>query len=211
MMTRSLLHTLQALSRTSKPGPPTVYSHVHLCLALLTIGDQGPIGRIELSRKLAIGEGAVRTIIKRLAQAGLLATAKEGCVLTNQGSSLYQQLRRKFSNIIILDAKQLSIDKVNAAVLIRSARHLVKKGIEQRDAAVRAGATGACTLVCSHGKFTMPLDDEPQWKLTPRDSLFQELNSSLQPKDNDVIAIIGAAGKEQAKQGAMAAALTLLQ
>ena len=80
--------TLNSLAKMPSPGPAAAFSQVHLCLALLTIGDESPIGRIELSRKLGLGEGAARTIIRRMAQARIIRTVKEGCVLTNRGQLL---------------------------------------------------------------------------------------------------------------------------
>ena len=109
-----MLQLLHDLSKVPSPGPAPAFSHVHVCSALLTIGDEAPIGRIELSRKLNLGEGASRTIIKHLTQGKLVTIAKDGCVLTRRGLSLYDQLRRKLSRILLLDAGQLSLDKVNA-------------------------------------------------------------------------------------------------
>jgi predicted transcriptional regulator len=183
---------------------------LHVCIALLVIGDDAPIGRIELSRKLSLGEGAIRTVTKHLTQAGLVATARDGCILTKRGRSIYAELRNKLSKIFLIDAGQLSLDKFNAAILIKSSGRHVKRGIEQRDAAVRAGATGACTLVFRAGEYVMPTA-ERDWRLSSQDSLVQALDESFQPKNFDVVAIVSAPSKAVAEYGAMAAALTLLE
>jgi hypothetical protein len=118
-------------------------------------------------------------------------------------------LRRKVSSIKEIDAKQLSLDKVSAAVLVRASSRFVRRGIEQRDAAIRAGATGACTLVYRNRTYLMPLGEKDS-TLDPKDSLAQILNDSFNPKDNDVIIITSASEKEIAENGTMAAALTLV-
>lgn len=204
------LHTLQLLSRVPNPGPAPAFTLVHVARAILAIGDEGPIGRIGLSRKLGIGEGAIRTIIKHLTQANTITVAKDGCVLTKHGAQLYNSLRSRLSKVHEIDARQLAVDKVSAAVSVRAAAQAVRKGIEQRDAAVMAGATGACTLLLKGREFLMPMGGRDDWKLKHHDSLFQSLKSLFDPKSGDVVVISSARDKLLAEQGAMAAALTLI-
>jgi Mn-dependent DtxR family transcriptional regulator len=199
-----------SVSKVPSPGPTPAFTAVHVCRALLCIGDEAPIGRIELSRKLGLGEGAVRTVIKHLANAKLLDTAKGGCVLTQRGLSLYRALRSRLSEIRSLNARQLAFDKASAAVLVRGSGRTVKRGIEQRDAAIRAGATGACTLICRKKELVMPMSENKDWTLESGDFLFEELQKMFAPSENDVITIASAVNQKLAEHGAMAAALTLL-
>jgi predicted transcriptional regulator len=210
MTVAGTLQILQDLAKSSGAGPAPVFSHIHIADALLLIGDEGPKGRIELSRQLGLGEGAIRTIIRRLTIARIIATGQEGCQLTRRGVLLYKRLRRKLSRVEAVDPGQLSLDKVSAAIVVRASGRTVKRGVEQRDAAVRAGATGACTLVYKSGTYLMPMADE-DWKLSPQDSLGRDLNGLFAPKDNDVIIIASAPEKEIAEHSAMAAALTLVE
>ena len=205
-----VLTTLQALSRLPSPGPAPAFTHVDVTQAILTIGDESKIGRIELSRRLGIGEGTIRTIIKHLVQANIIEIAKGGCVLTKRGVKLYNSLRSKVSKVSIIDAKQLALDKVRAAVLVRHVGRLVKRGIEQRDAAIRAGATGACTLVFHGREFLMPMSESEEWSLNSDDLLFQDLKNSFNPVEGDVIVLSSAPDRATADHGAMAAALTLI-
>ncbi len=210
MGSRRVIQTLQALSKLPRPGPSPAFTHVHISRAILMIGDEGPIGRIELSRRLGIGEGAIRTIIKHLIHANIIAIEKDGCVLTKHGAPLYSSLRSKVSEVHVIDARQLALDKVSAAVSVKGAGRLVKRGIEQRDAAIKAGATGACTLVLQGHEFLMPMGGSEDWSLTHDDSLFQDLKNSLSPKAGDVVVISSAPDRVLAELGAMAAALTLV-
>jgi len=173
------------------------------------MGDLGPIGRIELSRKLGLGEGAVRTIIKHLTAQNFVGPAKEGCVLTPRGLALYKSLRSKLSEICPLNARQLALDHENAAVLIRNSG-VVRRGIEQRDAAIRAGATGACTLIYRNGKLSMPRGERQESTIASHDLLFEDLRKLFALKEGDVIIIVGAPNVGLAEHGAMAAALTIL-
>lgn len=210
MASGKVLNTLQALSKLPSPGPAPAFTHVDVTQAILTIGDEGQIGRIELSRRLGIGEGTIRTIIKHLMQANIIEIARGGCVLTKRGVQLYNSLRSKVSKVFTIDAKQLALDKVSAAVLVRHVGHLVKRGIEQRDAAIRAGATGACTLVFQGREFLMPMSESEEWSLNSDDPLFQGLRKSFSPGEGDVIVLSSAPDRATADHGAMAAALTLI-
>jgi Mn-dependent DtxR family transcriptional regulator len=210
MVSGRMLQTLQALSRLPSPGPAPAFTHVDVGQAILTIGDEGQIGRIELSRRLGIGEGAIRTIIKHLTQANIITIEKGGCALTKRGTQLYNSLRSRVSKISSMDARALALDKVSAAVLIRGSGHLVKRGIEQRDAAMRAGATGACTLVFQGREFLMPMSESEEWRLDQDDPLFQDLKNAFNPEEGDVVVLSSASGRVLAEHGAMAAALTFM-
>lgn len=210
MAAGKMLRTLQELSRLPSPGPAPAFTHVHVTRAILTIGDEGPVGRIELSRKLGIGEGAIRTIIKHLTQANIITIANEGCLLTKRGTALYSPLRARVSKVHLIDAKQLALDKVSAAISVKDAGRLVRRGIEQRDAAIKAGATGACTLVHQGREFLMPMSENEKWSLTQNDSLYQDLKNALSPRQGDVVVISSAPDGPLAEHGAVAAALTLV-
>lgn len=211
MASRSILKTIISVSKTLAPGPAPAFTAVHVSRAILYVGDQGPIGRIELSRKLGVGEGAVRTIIRHLTKAKLVDIAKGGCVLTQRGTVLYKSLRAKLSEVRLVNSKQLALDKASAAVLVRGSGKLVNRGIEQRDAAIRVGATGVCTLVYKNGKLVMPEGERENWILQPQNSLFAELLKAFSPDSDDVITIASAPSHELAEHSAMAAALTLLR
>lgn len=207
----SLLTTIRLVSKQASPGAAPAFTHIHVCRALLLIGDEGPIGRIALSRRLMLGEGAIRTIIRHLAQARMASVVREGCILTKRGKALYRRLRARLSRIAFVDARELSIDKFSAALSVKGAAKVVRLGIEQRDAAIRAGATGACTLVKRGEEYAIPMSHEGISKLESSDALIRDLDQLLQPADRDAIVIASASEKSLAEHGALAAALTLLE
>ena len=85
----------------------------------------------------------------------------------------------------------------------------MKQGIEQRDAAVRAGATGACTVLMKHGRLVMPQGSD-EWKLDLDDPLAQELMNIFHPRHDDVIIIASANERTVAEYAAIAAGLMLV-
>jgi len=143
-------------------------------------------------------------------QAKLVSVISNGCMLTKRGAALYGRLRAKLSKVAFVDAGQLSLDKFNAALSVREGAHRVRLGIEQRDAAVRAGATGACTLVIKSRRYVMPMLDTGESILKSDDALVRELNGLLKPGNRDAVTIASASERALAEHGAFAAALTLL-
>jgi len=210
MTSAGTLKVLYDLAKFPNAGPAPVFSHLHICYAVLVIGDCGPKGRLELSRELGVGEGTIRTIIRRLTKAGIITTGEEGCRLTRRGVTIYNRLRDKLSRVQAVDADELSLDKASAAIVVKSSGALVKRGVEQRDAAVRAGATGACTLIYKNGAYFMPKVNSDS-KLNTHDKLPRILDDLLAPTDNDVLIIASAPEKVVADYGAIAAALTLME
>ena len=85
----------------------------------------------------------------------------------------------------------------------------VTNGIEQRDSAVRAGASGAVTLIFRQGRLFMPPPAKIESKEWPEIS--RQLLELFQPEENDVIIIGGADTEEKAEQGARAASWTLAE
>ena len=84
----------------------------------------------------------------------------------------------------------------------------IKHGIEQRDAAIMAGAKGATTLIFTKNRLTMPGIKEDVSKSNA--SILASL-SKLIMNEGDVIIIGSADEKIRAELGAKTAALQLLK
>ena len=203
------MERIQALAQIPSAGPSPSFSYPQICFAFLLIGDNKTVGRIQLSKMLGLGEGAIRTIMRHLSRAGLVKSTKQGCALSPKGISLYKRLRASISETYVVDARQLALDSSSTAVLVRGSAHRIRQGLEQRDAAVRAGATGACTIVVKHGGFVMPTISQ-EWRLDLNDPLAQELVKVFNPHSDDVIIIASANEKSIADYAALAAGLTLV-
>jgi hypothetical protein len=206
---KGILETIQALTEPPSVGPSPGFTYTQVCGALLLIGDKRDVGRAQLSKTLGLGEGTARTIIKHFSRAGIVKTTQKGCALTSKGMALYRQLRSRLSEMFTVDARQLALDNTSTAIMVKGSARKVKQGIEQRDAAVRAGAAGACTILVKHDEFLIPSGSE-QWELNASDPLAQELNSIFHPHDDDVIIIAGAKERTIADYAAIAAGLTLV-
>jgi len=204
-----ILEIVERVRGKIAPGRSPLFTEAHVVKALEEISSQKGVGRLKLSKELQLGEGAARTLVKHLKNEGLIEISKSGILLSEHGRRMFSSLRAVISEQIEVPSSPLTVGLFNVAVLIRGRADAVKYGLEQRDAAVMAGAKGATTLIFSKNKLTMPRAEEDVFKgnVTIRNLLLSKLN----PKQGDVI-IIGSADEEiRAEFGTKMAALQLLK
>jgi hypothetical protein len=196
------------MARETAAGPSPSFTELHLAKAIEVIGEK-PIGRAGLSANLQLGEGATRTLIDRLQTEQLITVSKAGCKLTKSGLSILKDLNSKFPKRMKIPASSITVGPYNFGILVNNAASKVRKGIEQRDSAVRAGASGAVTLIFRRGKLFMP----PSAQIESKEwlEIAKQLFELFQPKENDVIIVGGADTEEKAEQGARAASWTLTE
>jgi predicted transcriptional regulator len=198
---------LERIASEKAPGPSPTFSVFHMILAIELMA-QGTIGRGKLAENLNVGEGSVRTIIGRLKDAGLVATSEAGCFLTAKGLKLWKEYASIFKKKVKLAKNELALANYNFAVLIKNGGHKVKSGIEQRDAAIMAGAKSATTILLEKGCLIIPSVSDNVVKDFP--NVASQIVSLLEPEEDDVIIIGSADSLEKAEYGTLAAAWTLL-
>lgn len=202
------LEALRDVLSSDYKGPRAVFSEVHVLRAILAIGAAGSVGRGRLGSLVGLGQGEVRTLIKRLKEKDVIVIEPDGCKLSAKGEREFGKLREKIPWSARVKARSLGIGGECAGVLVRGAGKNVRRGIEQRDAAVRVGAIGALTAVFAHGRFTLPGENADSEAGGPR-----ELWSAARgagPREGDVLIVVGADSQEAAELGTLAAALTLI-
>lgn len=206
-MTFQLKRFIENIVRQKAPGPSTTFSMFHIFYALELMAAK-PIGRNKLAEKLNVGEGAIRTIISRLKDGGLIVTSKEGCRLTDKGADIWEKIEEIFPKRVEIERTPLTTAEYNYAFLVKNSGHKVKSGIEQRDAAIMGGARRAVVIVSKNGHLMIESvsksieDDFPE----ASNKIFKD----LKPEENDVIVIAGADNPLKAKRGAFAASWVLL-
>jgi len=199
----------QVLEKTvteKAPGPSPTFSVFHVLRAIELIAEKSP-GRSKLAEYLNVGEGAIRTIIGRLKDAGLVATSKAGCSLTNKGLRLWKEYKSIFKKVKI-GKNELTLADYNFAISIKNHGHKVKSGVEQRDAAVMAGAKGATTIMLKESRLVIPSVSNNIAKDFPKAA--NQIVRLLEPEENDAIVIGSADSLGKAEYGTLAAAWTLL-
>ncbi|MGD0145910.1 MAG: DUF4443 domain-containing protein [Nitrososphaerales archaeon] len=190
-------------------GPSPTFERAHLLLAFLTIGESGTIGRHSLAMRVCLGEGAVRTVLKRLREEGFADADASGCHLTRVGQEAYSSLIKKLSPMTAIEGFRFTVGAAQVAVSVRGGGDAVKSGIEQRDSAIGLGAAGATTYVMRGSRFTMPSGSDDCEKDFPSRS-WKALREQLRPKDGDAVILCGSDREETARLGVLSAALTLL-
>ena len=203
------LSLLTRLSGLRVPGPLPSFSDYHILWAMDIIDLEGSIGRSRLSKSLGLGEGVGRTIIERLRDEGLIQVSRSGCSLTDRGRNVLEGIRRHLSRSMPLTESPIGLGRSNVVILVREASRLVRSGIEERDASIRAGALGAMTLVYSDKILSVPGLSDDSEKDFPE--ITSQLLGHFQPGEGDVFLIAAADTLTVAELAVRAAALSLLR
>ncbi|MEM3737413.1 MAG: DUF4443 domain-containing protein [Candidatus Bathyarchaeia archaeon] len=203
------LRIIEKVASNMAPGPSLTFMEAHVFKALELMADRGFIGRSKLSSELGIGEGAVRTLIKHLRKWRLVEVSRAGCHLTGHGKRMFAPLKDMILGEVEIPKNPVTVGNYNRAVQVGNASDGLRYGLEQRDAAVKAGALGATTLIFSKGRFIMPPTDEDCFKDSPE--IGNLLRVELKPREGDVIIIGSSNDAKSAELGAKAALLATIK
>jgi len=203
-----VLETLREVLESDYRGPRAVFTQIHVLKALIAIGRAGSVGRGRLGALTGLGQGEVRTLIRRLKDNDLIIIEANGCALSKKGEREYG----KISSLLLLsspvDGESLEIGKRCWAVVITGASKKVRYGIEQRDAAIKAGADGAFTAIFRAGRFSVPGEGTDCEKDGPSEPWSTIRKSGL--GEGDAVVVTGSSSEADSENGALAAVLTLL-
>ena len=185
------------------------FNAAHVVKVLELIGDYGSIGRIRLSKELGLGEGTTRTLLKHLKNEGITQSSRSGISFSEDGKQLFSDMRSKLSEGVEVASSPLTVGPFNIAVLVRDSAKAVGSGMEQRDIAIKSGASGATTLIFSSNKLSLPSGEKNLSESMPE--LHKKLVTQFNPKENDVIIVGCAENRHLAETGAKMAAIKLLK
>jgi predicted transcriptional regulator len=203
------VRTIEELARKTAPGRAPSFNEIQVIKALEIIYTLQPVGRKRLSEELELGEGVVRTLLRHAMNARIIELSKNGIKLSELGEELFSCIRSRNSEVMELPNSALTIGPFNVGILVRNVARHVKTGIEQRDASLMAGASGATTLVFSKNRLVMPGSGEEIFAGVP--NMYELLLLKLRPKENDVIIIGSGQDEKSAEFGARMAAFELLK
>ena len=198
---------IKKIAHQKAPGPSISFSMFHVFYALELI-SMTTIGRNKLAKKLEVGEGVIRTIINHLKDEKLISTSKKGCTLTEKGLKLWNKLEQLFPERSEVKRTILNNSPFNYAFLVKNARHKIKSGIVQRDAAIMGGAKRSIAIVVKDKKLAIKSVSEDIERDFPQAT--KKLLVNLSPENNDVIIVAGADSSIRAKRGAFAASWVLI-
>ena len=193
---------MSPVSRNRFGGPIPKFSDYHIWKAVMLFDTEFPLGRKKLASLLNIGEGSTRSIINILSEMKYIQINRSGILLTKKGEQFKDSI---YFDVAPVSTSEVTINTCDCAVRIPHAAKRITFGCEERDIAIKTGATGATTLVCKNGKLMFPGSDYP---------VSEEIEGTLREKfqiGNDDVIIIGTANNsEDAECGAVSAAINVI-
>lgn len=187
-------------------GAAPSFSDIHLVRTILLLSN-GPLGRKRLVSELGVGEGSVRTILKRLWSDGLVESYRGGQKLTAKGKRKASSYLAKLWIEHDFHSKDLSPKaKKQVLIIVRGAANKKTSPVALRDQALRAGADGAVIVEKKGEKLVFPNDDLPL-------SQFPDLHAQLsldELSSGDIAVVCWAPTTHLAEDGALTIALALI-
>jgi predicted transcriptional regulator len=180
------------------------YSPVEIVKILFLLSEK-PMGRLRLMKEMRMGEATVKTLLKRLKDKDLIKSSTKGNLLTKKGKVLVRKILEKISKPIEITVDEYSVGKYNTAILVKNSSKKIKSGIEQRDEAIKIGASGATTLICRDGKLVFPGCNKDVSEL---EKIFRE---KIKIENDDVIIIGSASDRKKSEDACIAVALSLIE
>lgn len=203
---------IQLLSKVAQRHAPSrmlSFDLVHVFKTMQMMSDSKKISRSTMMQELGLGEGSIKTLVKHLKMYGLVDNSNAGMWLTSKGETLYAKLHVSIPREMDIAKCSVALGKFNHAVLLKNMAYAIKSGIEQRDAAIKAGAVGATTLLCKNERLVLPGTGEDLMRNDQKiHSLIME---KLSPEQNDVIIIGSSQSKKIAEMAAKSAALYTIE
>lgn len=203
-----MLDTLIKASRTRGPAP--TFNLYDMVESILILGERGSVGRGRLGEELMLGPGAVRTLISKLKAKGYISVDRVGCRLTRRGSSLFGELRAKLVFRSWLKCWDKVLGKECFLVCVRIPGLGGVNVLRLRDVAVKAGANGALILSYNSGEFFFA-GENVSFDRTQNYEALSEVKSRFVFRDGDILIVAFAEDRRSARDGALAAALSLIE
>jgi len=203
------LEALENVRSKIARGPTPAFNEAHVIKAVEIIADHKIVGRTTLSNELELGIGTTRTVLKHLKRWDYIVSSKLGFTLSQNGKKLLHQIKSKISQRVQVPNTPLAVGPVVVALIVKNVGHKVNRGIEQRNTAIRAGASGATTLIFCDSKLIIPSQKKHSSKGLKQ--IQKVLNTELNPQENDAIILGSGINLINAEIGAIMAAIKLLK
>ena len=181
------IQVLQNIVSRKGSSKVLTFSIPHIYKALQILSSEKFVSRATFGKEIHIGEGAVKTLILHLKEAGMIDTTKSGTFLTEKG----QKFIKQFSNVLPKECtlKKSSVipGKFNHAILLKKYSDFIKTGLEQRDYAILYGSSGCMTIIYKNNQFVFPRDGRNCFEKEPNTK--RVLLEETTPEEGDVIII----------------------
>ncbi len=140
-------------------GASPSFSEVHVVRTVIALKSR--VGRKKLLREIGIGEGSMRTILKKLKAGGFIDSGKTGHLLNGSGVEYLNGYMKKFTAPFKIYANDI-VGGRKTGVVVRGVSGKITTGVKERDIAVRTGASGAIVLKYDGNLKKLTFPDEVQ-------------------------------------------------
>ncbi len=197
------------LDKTNHQGPPTQYHLWHLIAAFYFFcQSKAPIGRYKLGSELKLGGGSIRSLIRFLRKLDLIEPIqREGHQLSPNGKRHCKALNHVIIKFVELPRSSYTVDIYNYGCQLRQLAQFVTDGVQQRDAAMQAGASGATTFIQDLNQDTLIMAKDHRIQKSELAIVIDPFNIEV----GDVLIIGSGSSKTSAQMGTFAAVLTLIR
>ena len=113
------VRTLQKVASRIAPSRILSFEMVHVLKTLQLIQEKGHVSRHTLCKKLDLGEGTVKTLVKHLKIYDLVVTDKSGTRISTKGSKLLSELVLSMPAEMSISTCSVALGKFNYGILLR--------------------------------------------------------------------------------------------
>ncbi|MDR0887656.1 MAG: hypothetical protein LBM39_00515 [Candidatus Methanoplasma sp.] len=185
-------------------GPMFRFSDASIYWALYTLSDGKRIGRKKLADTVGIGEGSMRRIVDTLKEWNFILVKQTGITITKAGVAFINQIPVRIVDVHLGDS---AVGEFSQGVVVLGVADKIHNGMQQRDAGIKAGASGCTTVVIRDGALTIP----PDWVIDKEDpNLAYKIRKDTGMTQNDVLIVGSGPTKPLAIEAAINAAFELI-
>lgn len=188
---------------TPQYGPMFRFTDANVYWALYILSDGKRMGRKRLADEIGVGEGSMRRILETLRQWEMITIKQTGITITRSGLGFLAEIPIK---VVDLDLKDAIVGTYGQAVVVYGVGKKIENGMQQRDAGIKAGATGCTTLVIRDGALMVP----PDWNMDEKNpAVAARVREVTNITEDDAIIVGSAYDQHTAIVAALTAAFEL--
>ena len=188
---------------TPQYGPMFRFTDANVYWALYVLSDGKRMGRKRLAEEIGVGEGSMRRILETLRQWEMITIKQTGITITRSGLGFLAEIPIK---VVDLDLKDAIVGTYGQAVVVYGVGKKIENGMQQRDAGIKAGATGCTTLVIRNGALMVP----PDWNMDEKNpAVAARVREVTNITEDDAIIVGSAYDQHTAIVAALTAAFEL--
>ena len=188
---------------TPQYGPMFRFTDANVYWALYVLSDGKRMGRKRLAEEIGVGEGSMRRILETLRQWEMINIKQTGITITRSGLGFLAEIPIK---VVDLDLKDAIVGTYGQAVVVYGVGKKIENGMQQRDAGIKAGATGCTTLVIRNGVLMVP----PDWNMDEKNpAVAARVREVTNITEDDAIIVGSAYDQHTAIVAALTAAFEL--